>query len=242
MRIRRLVDEGDERQRDGAGQADGPGTAPLPEHDAASIASRRNFVRNLGVGAVAFGAVAASGVALAQGAGAATATTGPPDLADGDRQILRFLQSVELAGVAAYTAAIDGKKLGSQANELAHTFMQYHRDHAQAFGALLDSALAVSVPNPGVTQPLVASINAAATENAILLALYGFEESAAATLLRSLGLADSWLVAGPIATILPIDGMQAVVLGSMVDVPQSEWMPAFVTVDGAFNPASQPVS
>jgi hypothetical protein len=238
MTIRRLVDEGDEPQRDGAGL----GATPLPGRGPTSIASRRSFVRNLGMGAVAFGAVAASGVALASSAGAVTATSEPPELAEADRQILRFLQSVELAGVAGYTAAMASGKLGSEAVETLRTFEQYHRDHAQAFGALLDSALQVSVPNPGVTQPLVASISAASGEPAVLQALYGYEESAAATLLRSLGLADSWLVAGPIATILPIDAMQAVVLGSMADVPESEWLPAFGTVDGAFEPALQPVS
>jgi len=238
MTIRHLVDEGDEPQRDGAGA----GATPVPGRGPASISSRRSFVRNLGMGAVAFGAVTASGVALASGAGAVTATSEPPELGESDRQILRFLQSVELAGAAAYGVAIDSGKLGSEAVETLRTFQHYHRDHAQAFGALLDSALQVSVPNPGVTQPLVASINAAPGEQAVLQALYGYEESAAATLLRSLGLADSWLVAGPIATILPIDGMQAVVLGSMADLPESEWLPAFVTVDGAFQPALQPVS
>jgi hypothetical protein len=241
MTIRRLVDDGDEPQRDGATPADGPGTAPLPGRDA-SVASRRGFVRNLGLGAVAFGAVAASGVALASGVGAATAAEDPPELAEADRQILRFLQSVELAGVAGCTAALDGGELGPAATEMLRTFRQYHRDHAQAFGALLDSALQVTVPNPGVTAPLVASIGSAADEQAVLRALYAYEESAAATLLRSLGLAESWLVAGPIATILPIDGMQAAVIGAMADVPTSEWLPAFTTVDGAFEPALQPVS
>jgi hypothetical protein len=241
MTIRRVVDEGDEPQRDGAAPADGPGAAPATGPDA-PLASRRSFVRNLGLGAVAFGAVATSGVALASGAGAVTATDEPPELAESDRQILRFLQSVELAGVAGYATALDTRVLGPEAVETLRTFQHYHRDHAQAFGALLDTSVQVSVPNPGVTAPLVASISSAADEEGVLRALYGYEESAAATLLRSLGLAESWLVAGPIATILPIDGMQAVVLGAMADVPESEWMPAFGTVDGAFQPAAQPVA
>jgi len=242
MRIRRLVDEVDERQRDGAGLVDGPATTAPAGPDSPSLASRRNFVRTLGLGAAAFGAVAVSGVALAQGASAATSTDEAPTLSDADRQIVRFLQSIELAGVAGYTAAIEGGKLGTQTVETARTFQQYHREHAQAFGALLQSSFAVTTPNQGVTQPLVAAVNGAATETAVIVALYEFEERASATLLRSVGLADSWLVTGPIATILPIDSMQAVVLGQLAELPETQWLPAFGTVSGAFEPASLPVS
>ena len=69
--------------------------------------------------------------------------------------------------------------------------------------------------------------------------LYGVEEGAAATYLKALGVVD-WVVAGPAATILPIESQHAVVLGQLADLPETSWMPAFGTEQAAFDPAEYP--
>jgi len=76
----------------------------------------------------------------------------------------------------------------------------------------------------------------------VISVLFSLEQRLAATYLRSIGLAESWLVAGPMASILPIDSQQAVVLGQMAGEPESAWLPAVATTDGAFDPVGFPVS
>lgn len=244
MRIRRLVDEVDEQHREGMRTIESDLAAVhVDDTDAALTASRRNFMRNLGVGAVAFGSVAVAGVALAEGAAAQSATaTAPPDLPQADLQLALFAQGLELAAAAAYDAAIATRVLDAPSTEIARTFARHHRDHAQALGALAPKDQNVTTPNAAVVKAVGPQIQSAGNQNGILTILYGVEEGAAATYLRALGVVDSWLVAGPAATILPIESQHAVVLGQLTGQPESTWMPAFGTTTAAFDPAKYPAS
>lgn len=241
MRIRRLVDEVDEQHREGMRTIhDDMHTLHLAEADAALMASRRGFVRNLGVGAVAFGAVTVSGIALAQGAAAQAAEAKAPELAEADLTLVKFAQGLELAAAAAYGVAVDTKLLDSSAAETARMFGRHHTDHAGALGGLIPKDQQVTSPNAAVVAAVVPQLDAATDQNGVLSVMYGVEEGAAATYLRALGVVDSWLVAGPAATILPIESQHAVVLGQLTGKPESEWMPAFGTTDAAFDPARYP--
>lgn len=242
MRIRRLVEEVDDQHRESMRTIDEDlRSLHLADGDAALVASRRGFVRNLGVGAVAFGAVAISGVALAQNVAAqAAAPAEAPDLAETDLTLVKFAQGLELAAAAAYGVAVDTKLLDSSAGETARLFGRHHTDHAAALAGLIPKDQQITSPNAAVVAAIVPQLDAASDQNAVLSVMYDVEEGAAATYLRALGVVDSWLVAGPAATILPIESQHAVVLGQLTGKPESEWMPAFGTTDAAFDPAAYP--
>ncbi|MCD9622418.1 ferritin-like domain-containing protein [Rhabdothermincola salaria] len=249
MRIRRLVDEVDDQHRDAMRTiGDDLAAVHLDDSDPDLVASRRRFVRNLGAGAVAFGAVGISGLALAQaasaaedsGSGAGSSSDGEEDGADlpaADIELVSFAQGIELAAVAAYGLAVDTNLLDPMAVETCRTFARHHREHATALGSLLPSADVVADPNGAVVDAVVPQIEGAGDQDALLQVMYGVEEGAAATYLLALGSLQSWLAAGPAATILPIESQHAVVLGQMLELPESDWMPAFGTTEAAFNPA-----
>lgn len=254
MRIRRLVDEVDEQHREGMRTIhDDLARVHLDTADAGLVASRRGFVRNLGLGTVAFGAVAVSGVALAQGASAAEsgggggggggASSEAPELPEADRQLVLFAQGLELAAAQAYVVAVETRLLDPQNTEYARTFERHHRDHAQALGALAGEEDQSGIqPNAAVLTALGPQIQGAADERALFEVLHGVEEGAAATYLRALGTLESWFVAGPVATILPIESQHAVVWGQLAELPEATWMPAFGTTEAAFDPADFPAS
>jgi len=239
MRIRRLVDEVDEQHREGMRTIqDDLATLHLDGSDPALVASRRNFVRNLSLGAVAFGAVAVSGTALAQSVVAQTPTK-VPDLPQADLQLLIFVQSLELAAAAGYQVAAGTKLLDSQALLAAQRFGRHHTEHAGALGGLIPKDQQVTMPNAAVVAAVVPGLEAAETQTEVLEVMYGVEEGAAATYLRALGVVD-WQVAGPAATILPIESQHAVVIGQLADLPESDWMPVFGNTSAAFDPAGYP--
>ncbi len=240
MRIRRMVDEVDEQHREGMRTIQEDLAAlHLEQTDQALVDSRRSFVRNLGVGAVAFGAVAVSGVALAQTVAAQAADTTPPDLSPDDLALVTFAETIELAAAAAYQVAVDDGMLDTRAAETARTFGRHHAQHAEALRGLIPDELWRFSPNQAVVDAVVPQLNDATDQNAVLAVLYGVEEGAAATYLKALGVVD-WVVAGPAATILPIESQHAVVLGQLADLPESSWMPAFGSEQAAFDPAEFP--
>ncbi|MCU0310319.1 MAG: ferritin-like domain-containing protein [Acidimicrobiales bacterium] len=241
MRIRRLVDEVDEQHREGMRTIqDDLAALHLDDRDPGLVDSRRRFVRNLGLGAMAFGAVTVSGVALAQGVAAQADGGSAPELAPADLDLVLFAESLELAAAAAYQVAVDDARLDTTAAETARMFGRHHAEHAEALRGLIPEDLQRFTPNQAVVDAVVPQLNAATDQNQVLTVLYGVEEGAAATYLRALGVLD-WVVAGPAATILPIESQHAVVLGQLADLPQADWMPAFGTEQAAFDPAQFPV-
>ena len=67
--------------------------------------------------------------------------------------------------------------------------------------------------------------------------LFDIEQGAAATYLQALGNLTSSDRSGPAGSILPIESQHAVAIGSMLELPIDQWMPAFQTTSGAFDPA-----
>ena len=201
--------------------------------------SRRRFVRNMGLGAAAVGAVAATGASLTGVASAQTTAT-PPELDAADVDLLAFLQSIQLAAADALTTAADLPVLDSAVAEQLRGYVRHHKDQATTFGALLTEDEAVTAPNPTLLAQITGEIEGAADQEALVSVLYRFEEQLAATHLAAMGEADSWLVAGPVASILPIVGQMAAALGSTADLPTETWLPAFGSADGAFTPAAFP--
>jgi len=162
----------------------------------------------------------------------------------GDGGIAAFAQSVELAAVAAYTAAAQSGKVTTPAVlSAATTFAGHHTEHAAAFGAAAGSA-ATGKANQPLLDALTPQLTAAADENAVLEIAYGLENAAAATYLYALGALTSKVALQLTASILPVEGQHAVVLGTVLGKAATDktFLPSFQTQDGAATPDKFPIS
>lgn len=239
MKIRRLVEEAEERHREAMRSiVDDLGEVHFGD---GLRASRRRFVRNLGLG----GAVIVGGAALPMSALAGTAaaqgtTAEPPELGTGDRTVVEFAQGLEFAAAAAYTLAVGSKLLDSQQAELCAAFGRHHTEHGSALGQLAGQATDEldTEPNAAVVAAVAPQLQAATTPEAVLRVLFDVEEGAAATYLAALGQLEDVAAAGPAASILPVEAQHATALGALLDLPPAEYLPAFQTQAGAFDPAA----
>jgi hypothetical protein len=200
--------------------------------------SRRRFLRDVGMGSVALvvgGAVVPVG-GLLTAAGAQTLD---------DAAIAKFSESVELAAVAAYTAAAQSGKVHTPAViTAATTFASHHMDHAKAFGAFAGDT-ATAQPNPGILAAVGDQIREAADEAAILAVAYATENAAAATYLYAIGLLTTAQVLAATASILPVEAQHATVLAYVLGKnpdTEADFVPVFQTPDEALMPSKYPVA
>jgi hypothetical protein len=228
-RLRRAVADVDEQHQEAMRslRADLDEVTDLRKSDdPAAGASRRQFLRRMGVGG-AVAAVGATGISLAALLPASAQSTATSEvITDGDQPIIAFAQTAELALVALYQKAIDTKKFDSILNETARTFSLHHNDHASTLGTLLDTA-APNRGNQAIIDQFGPQITNAADQNALAQVLFQLEQAAAATYESALGKLERTFSAGPVSTILPIEGQQAVVWGQVLNLPMDQWLPAF---------------
>jgi hypothetical protein len=125
----------------------------------------------------------------------------------------------------------------------ATTFAGHHTEHAAAFGAAAGSA-ATGKANQPLLDALTPQLTAAADENAVLEIAYGLENAAAATYLYALGALTSKVALQLTASILPVEGQHAVVLGTVLGKAATDktFLPSFQTQDGAATPDKFPIS
>jgi hypothetical protein len=210
------------------------------DDDGPASTSRRQFVRTVGVGAAALGAVAVTGAALT-GVASAQTEAEPPDLSPADQELVLFLQSISLAAEEGLNTAAAASYLQSEVAEDVRTFSRHHGVHATNFAALLPTTEVETLPNQVLLGELVEGVNGAADQQALLLVLLAFEERLSATMLVSLGEAQSFIVAGTISSVLPVVGQQAAAFGSIAGVPLTDWLPVVGSTDDALDPADYPV-
>lgn len=203
--------------------------------------TRRRFVRNVGLGAAALGAVAVTGGALTQMA-SAQGEAEPPDLDPSDIALVQWLQSLCLAARDGLTTASRATFLQSETKSMVETFARHHRDQAAALGALLPKEAAVTTSNPKLLAELNGRVDGAASESAMLDVLLDFEERLSATMLAAVGDADLFVVAGTIAAAMAVVGQQAAAFGHTAAKPIDSWLPTFATTDGAYTQAAYPVA
>jgi len=256
--LRRLALEVDDEHREAMQTFRDEVAASVFDADEQRRASRRAFLRRLGVG----GAITAGCVALpalraaaqsstttpsttvAQGATSAapatTTTTLPRRPTQADTVILNFGQSLELALVQGYDAALASGKLSEDNTFVAQVFRQHHLEHGQAFGGLLGRA-ALGVVNGSLVAAYGPRLQAAADEKALLSIALELEEAAAATYLGGLGQLESLDTASLAASILPIESRHAVVLAQAAGLPFNQYVPEFQTTSGALSPTQYPI-
>lgn len=231
--LRRLTAEIDEQHRDGMRTIEDDlgelhfGGAP------AVVATRRQFAQRLAAGgAIAFGATIIPVASMVPEAWAQTGTTpgsapagstppgtasgAEPRLGDKDLKLAVFAQTVELAAVALYQAAIATGKLSTQIVDVARLFAGHHGDHAAQFGAFAGRA-AKPRANQKLLDELTPKLAAAKNEQEILQLARAVEEGAAATYVYALGVLESPEAAAAVSTILPIEAQHSVALSFAID-------------------------
>lgn len=237
--LHRMVREVDDMNREGMETMDAD-IADLHAGEGRRLmeTSRRRFVRGLGLG----------GVSLAiGGALIPLSSLWSPAYADtsSDKGIAAFAESVELAAVAAYTAAAKTGKVTTPAVlNAAETFAMHHKAHAAAFGAYAgDSAKAVA--NPKLVAAIGPLITAATDQTAIVKIAYGLENAAASTYLFAIGALTDPTALKATASILPVESQHAVVLGHVLGESLGDtgtYIPAFINTSAAVSPTTYPIT
>ena len=233
--VRAMVRAVDEQHREGMATM-AADIAELHEGEGARLMgpTRHQLTRGVGLGGAAI-ALGAAMVPLSQ-------LFSPAYAQSGDAGLAAFAESVELAAVEAYkAAAASGKVTTPAVLDAATTFAGHHTEHAAAFGAAAGSA-ATKKPNAKLLETVAPQLGAAADEAAILEIAFGLENAAASTYLFALGALTSNEALQLTASILPVESQHAVVLGSVLGKPVTDYLPGFETVDAAVDPAKYPIS
>jgi len=168
-------------------------------------------------------------------------TADPVVLSDADLAIVVFHESLELAAAQIYKIAVASGRLSPQQQENASTFGRHHAAHAEALYCLAGTQAPGGVrgtADQSVVDDIQPKIAAALDATAVIQPLYELEEALAATNTAALANLESRQAAGAVASILPVDGQQAVVWGQDLGLPIQDWMPNFQSETGAFAPAA----
>jgi hypothetical protein len=242
--LRQLTEHVDQQHRDAMSTLpEELGEAHLSEQDPDRVATRRNFVRNLGLGgaAIAFGTMLVPVAGLVPDAMAQTSTKGA-DIPVGDLQLVLFAQGLELAAQAAYQAMAATGKMQGQQLESARLFGRHHGEHATALAALTPKAQVVISPNAKILALFSPQISGAPDANALMQVAFNIEAGAASTYQLAMGELANWQSATAVATIQPIEAQHAVVWGQALGKPVDQWMPAFETDANALSPTTYAAS
>ncbi len=235
-RLRRLLREVDEEHRDTLRNVTDDLTA------AADAASRRSFLRgSLLVGGAA--ALVAGPMAAAASATGTTTTAPPKQPLPADIELLTWAQSLELAAVAVYDAALAGKRLSDKVVPAAALFRRHHIDHAEAIGALAGKS-ARGIANPGLVKAFGPKVANATSEAEVLGIAFDLENAAASTYGLALGVLLGTNASALVASIQPIEARHAVVLGDVLGKSLNAQVPQFQASDtkgGAIDPAAYPL-
>ncbi|MGH9135821.1 MAG: ferritin-like domain-containing protein [Acidimicrobiales bacterium] len=233
--LRQLVAETDELHRDGMRSFRRDHEEVIHDGERRrSAASRRRFLGTAGLG----GLTVAIGPAMAPlGRLLTPAAAQQPS----DVDLARFAASLEFAAVAAYEAAVGTGLLSQPVVEAGTTFAGHHREHGDAFAALVGETVPA---NQTVLDTFGPSIASAPDEAAIVEIAFGIENAAASTYLFALGVLAGQDAINAVASILPVESQHAVVLGFVLgrDLSDTDLLPAFEPLDNALSPDEFPAA
>jgi hypothetical protein len=160
-------------------------------------------------------------------ADATTTTTAPPRQPDdADLAQLAFIQSVELAAVNVYSAAITSGKIDAKLSPAVTLFKSHHVEHAQALAGSAGKA-ARNVANKAVMKKFSGMIQQAASQNDVLAVLVQLESALAAThgqLIATLKATDS---AATVASIHPTEHRHVAVLARTLGMNPVDYLLGF---------------
>jgi len=155
-----------------------------------------------------------------------------------DQTIAGYAQSIELAAVAAYTAAAG--LLTSATLPVAELFLSHHQQHADAFGAVA-GVHAVSEPNAALLAAVSPALQALTDEMGALEFAFVLEGQAAYTYAAALTLLTDPAYAAATATILPIEAQHQVVLGLALGKDVTDVFPTGAFESAALGDGSDPL-
>ena len=179
--------------------------------DSATATSRRTFLTRAAVGGAL---VTAGALALPQTGLIPVAGARPADQGDLKDTVFAFFgTALELAAVAAYSAAFDKGVLDDEWSDLALQFQRHHQAVADTLVELRDPDAAEAVADAAFVQQAVASVQAATDQNGVLAALAVIEETCAATHLSAIGQLAEKSTARTVCQVLCVEGQQAALLG-----------------------------
>ena len=245
--LRQLTEFADHQHNEAmASLRDELGEAHLSEADPTHVATRRNFVRNLGLGgaAIAFGTMLVPVAGLLDQAAAQipTPTDKGADMPAGDTNLLVFAQGLELTLQAVYQAITATGKLQGQPLQTARIFALHHRQHASLLASLTPKAQVPTQPNAKILALFSGPIASAPDANALMQVAFNIETGAASTYQLAMGALANWQGAAAVATIEPIEAQHATVWGQTLNLPIEQWMPAFQTTAASLNPTNYAAS
>ena len=139
-----------------------------------------------------------------------------------DQDIAGYAQGVELAAVAAYTAA--APLLTPATLPVAQLFMQHHQQHADAFGSVAGAKKATG-PNAKLIAAVTPTLQGLKDEAGALGFAFTLEGQAAYTYAAALTLLQDPAYAKATSTILPIEAQHQVVLGLALGKPLTDIFP-----------------
>lgn len=205
----------------------------VAEARAADLRTRRRFLGEIGVGTAAV----AAGTSLLPALRVLPAGA-QEDEEISDEELAAFAASAELVAVEIYGLAVEADVLSGSSLSLAGRFSDHHQEYADALG---DAAGVTPAVNSNLEEGLYAQpIENAVDELSWLNVLLLVEENLAATYTSLLGEVGPEMAA-LFATILPVEGQQAAVIGHATgDLEPNEYLPALQTQTGALDPASYP--
>lgn len=178
--------------------------------DSATATSRRTFLTRTAVGGAL---VTAGALAFPLGSLVPTAGARPADQGDlGDADFAAFATALELAAVAAYTAAFDKDVLDDVWADRALQFQSHHQDVADTLLTLGDESAAAPVAEAAFAKRSIDAIDAATDQNGVLAALAVVEETLAATHLAGIGRLAEKTTARTVTQVLAVEGQQAALL------------------------------
>jgi hypothetical protein len=197
--------------------------------DAARAANRRRALTGAGV----IGAAVA--VPMLWSRGLVSASAGGLD----DQTIAGYAQGIELAAVAAYTAAAPVLSAGTL--PVAQLFLKHHQEHADAFGSVAGSKKATG-PNAKLMQALAPTLAGIKDEMAALEFAFVLEGQAAYTYAAALTLLQDPAYAAATSTILPIEAQHQVVLGLALGKSVADVFPTDAFESAALGDGTDPLA
>lgn len=155
-----------------------------------------------------------------------------------DQAIAGYAQGIELAAVAAYSAA--ASLLTPATLPVAELFLSHHQQHADAFGAVA-GASAVTDPNQALITAVSPALQALTDEMSALEFAFVLEGQAAYTYAAALTLLQDPAYAAATATILPIEAQHQVVLGLALGKSVADVFPTGAFEAAALGDGSDPL-
>ena len=199
--------------------------------DSATATTRRTFLTRTAMGGalVTAGALALPVGGMVTAAGARPGKIGT--LKDAD--FAAFAAPLELAAVAAYSAALQTGTLDDAWTDLALSFQSHHQAVADTLITFLGADAEAPVLEAAFAKKASDAVAAASDQNGILLALSEVEDTLAATHLFGVGKLVEKSTAKTVTQVLAVEGQQAALLAVAAGTPIPEVTPPTSTDDAA---------